>query len=139
MAGWREAADPAPTGQLQMPKTARSLMLATAAFIGCAGPLAALDRRPEHAGDGGRHARPEVRIEPYVDLSRRKRPDRDAPEAVMADLGQCARAGVRLFVDCLRPNHGPVMIRRLEACVGSDSIPDDPRRVEACLPPARRR
>jgi hypothetical protein len=29
------------------------------------------------------------------------------------------------------------MIRRLEACVMSETIPDDPKRVAACLPPAR--
>lgn len=114
-------------------------MLATALAVGCAAPLAALDRREGRPAEAGRHGRPQVTIEPYVDLSRRERVNRDAPEAVMAEIGECARTGVRLFVDCLRPNHGPVMIRRLEACVRSETIPDDPRRVEACLPPARLR
>lgn len=122
-----------------MPRTARSLLLATALVVGCAAPLGALDRRGERPEETGRHGRPQITIEPYVDLSRGERPDPDAPEVVMAQIGQCARAGVRLLVDCLRPNHRPVMIRRLEDCVKSETIPDDPRRVEACLPPARRR
>ncbi|WP_139247962.1 hypothetical protein [Hyphomicrobium sp. CS1GBMeth3] len=115
------------------------MILVTALLAGSAGPLAAEERGRDRPGDMGRHGRPQISIEPYIDLSRPERPNLDAPDTVMAELGQCARAGVRSFVDCLRPNHGPVMIRRLEACVQSETIPDDPRRVEACLPPARLR
>lgn len=120
-----------------MLKKIRALMLVVAAVASTTGPLAAQDRNRPDTGD--RRGRPQISIEPYIDLSRPERPNPDAPKAVMAELGQCARAGVRSFVDCLRPNHGPVMIRRLEACVQSETIPDDPRRVEACLPPARLR
>lgn len=90
----------------------------------------------DHGGqnDGRRYGRPDILIEPNIDLSR-PRPNPDAPEFVMAELNRCAQAGVRSFVDCLRANHGSVMIRRLEACVRSETIPDDPQRVLACLPP----
>jgi hypothetical protein len=85
-------------------------------------------------GDGRRHGRPDILIEPNIDLSR-PRPNPDAPEFVMAEVRGCAQAGIRSFVDCLRANHSSVMIRRLEACVNSETIPDDPQRVLACLPP----
>lgn len=97
-------------------------------------PSAATDRHEDRPNDSGRHGRPGIIIEPYIDLSRRQRPNVDAPEFIMAEISRCTAAGIRLFVDCLRQNHGSVMIRRLEACVSSESIPDDPRRVEVCLP-----
>lgn len=107
--------------------------------VGYAASLGAADRREDRPGDAGGHGRPGITVAPYIDLSRPRRPDVDAPDFIMAEVGRCATAGIRLFVDCLRPNHDAVMIRRLEACVRSETIPDDPRRVEACLPPARLR
>lgn len=92
-------------------------------------------RADRGSGEGGRWpGRPEIFIEPNIDLSR-PRPNPDAPEFVMAEVRGCARAGITSFVDCLRANHSSVMIRRLEACVNSETIPDDPNRVLACLPP----
>jgi hypothetical protein len=87
-------------------------------------------------GDGSGHGRRGgIIVEPYIDLSRPRKPDTDDPEYIMAEVGNCAAAGVRLFVDCLRDNHGSIMIRRLEACLRSETIPDDLDRVRFCLPP----
>lgn len=97
---------------------------------------AAGDERP---GRGWRHGDgPSIVIEPQIDLTRR-RPAADEPGVILADVEVCARAGVRSFVDCLRGNHRSVTIRRLEACVASETIPDDLGRVAACLPPSRMR
>jgi hypothetical protein len=119
---------------------AKTLLLSALLAASCAASVGANDRGPGRHGDGGRdgwrHGGPNVSIEPYIDLSRPERPDVDAPEFIMAEIGRCSNAGLLSFVDCLRPNHGSVMIRRLEACVQSETIPDDLRRVEACLPPA---
>ncbi|WP_333793608.1 hypothetical protein [Hyphomicrobium sp.] len=100
-------------------------------------PLSAGGRREGQPNAPTRHERPQISIEPYIDLSRRPRTDVDAPDFIMGELDRCRQAGMHRIVDCLRPNHRPVMIRRLEACVASETIPDDPRRVEACLPPQR--
>lgn len=91
---------------------------------------------PDRPGHDRPNRRPGVIIEPNIFISRERRPDVDAPQFIMAEIEGCASRGVRLFVDCLRQNHGSVMIRRLEACVRSEAIPDNPREVEACLPPA---
>ncbi len=120
--------------------TLRALPAALAALLAMpptalAGPYGESDRLPRQERRE-RHA-PAVIVEPRLDLARPQRPVRDAPDQVMADVTQCADAGVRLFVDCLRGRHGPVTIRRLEACVASETIPDDLGRVSACLPPAR--
>jgi hypothetical protein len=118
---------------------AKSLLLAAVLAAVCTAPLGAADWRGGggNPGEGGRHGGPNVFVEPYIDLDlSRQRPNVDAPEFIMAEIDRCASAGVRSFVDCLRPNHGAVMIRRLEACVQSETIPDDPARVAACLPPA---
>jgi hypothetical protein len=96
-------------------------------------------RPDDRPGRPGRHDGPSIFIEPNIDLSRKDRPDVDAPQFIMAELDGCVAQGVRLFVDCLRANHSSVMIRRLEACLQSETIPDDPRRVLPCLPPARPR
>lgn len=100
-------------------------------------PLSAGARREGRPDGPERREGPQISIEPYVDLSRRQRTDVDAPDFIMDELSRCRRAGMDRLVDCLRPNHRPVMIRRLEACVESEMIPDDPRQVEACLPPQR--
>lgn len=113
---------------------ARVLIVSTVLAACCAAQLAADDRR-DPRDDGRRHGGPNILIEPNIDLTR-PRVDVDAPEFIMDEVGRCAAAGVRSFVDCLRPNHSSVMIRRLEACVRSETIPDDPQRVAACLPPA---
>jgi hypothetical protein len=90
------------------------------------------DVRPDRPG---RHGGPSIFIEPNIDLSRKQRPDVETPQFIMAELDGCMAQGVRLFVDCLRSNHSSVMIRRLESCLQSETIPDDPARVLACLPP----
>lgn len=117
---------------------AKPLVLSILLVVAWTLPLAAGGRdwgRGEGGGgDGRRHGGPDILIEPNIDLSR-PRPNPDAPEFVMAELRGCAQAGIRSFVDCLRANHSSVMIRRLEACVNSETIPDDPQRVQACLPP----
>lgn len=102
--------------------------------VGCAGAVAAEDRGGDRRGDGRRHGGPNIIIEPNIDLSRRPRPNADAPDFVMAEIGRCNEAGIRLFVDCLRQNHSSIMIRRLEACLQSETIPDDQRRIAACIP-----
>lgn len=105
--------------------------------------LAAIPALAERPDDGRRDPRrrgePAIVIEPNIDLSRPRKPDVNAPDVIMAEVAQCSAAGVQLFVDCLRGNYGPVMIRRLEACVASETIPDDLSRVAACLPRPRLR
>ena len=91
------------------------------------------DRRPHSRPD------PAIVIEPNIDLSRSRKPDPNTPDVVMGEVQQCSAAGVSSFVDCLRGNYGPVMIRRLEACVASETIPEDLSRVAACLPRPRLR
>jgi hypothetical protein len=93
------------------------------------------DRDRNRPDRPGRHDGPSIIIEPNIDLSRRQKPNVDEPRFIMAELEQCVAQGIRLFVDCLRANHSSVMIRRLEACLRSETIPDDPRRIPACLPP----
>jgi hypothetical protein len=114
---------------------AKSVILAALLTAAASVPLGAADHDDDRRGDGRRHGGPNITIEPYIDLSRRQRPNVDAPEFVMAEVGRCNAAGIRLFVDCLRQNHTPIMIRRLEACVRSETIPDDLQRVAVCLPP----
>jgi hypothetical protein len=82
---------------------------------------------------------PSIVIEPNIDLSRSRKPDPNTPDVIMGEVQQCHAAGVHAFVDCLRGNYGPVMIRRLEACVASETIPEDLTRVAACLPRPRLR
>lgn len=90
--------------------------------------------RPGH--DRPRDDRPGVIVEPSIILERGRDRGSEAetPAFIMAELARCNAAGIRLFVDCLRHNHGAVMIRRLEACAGSEAIPDDLPRIEPCLP-----
>lgn len=100
----------------------------------------ALAQRPDAPGRDPRHRdRPAIVIEPNIDLSRPRKPDPNTPDVIMGEVEQCSAAGVLSFIDCLRGNYGPVMIRRLEACVASETIPDDLSRVAACLPRPRLR
>ena len=97
------------------------------------------DSGPRNGRDRRGQDRPAILIEPSIDLSRPRQPDRNAPQTVMANIEACAADGVRLFVDCLRGRASPVTIRRLEACLRSESIPEDLGEVAACLPrPAMR-
>jgi hypothetical protein len=114
---------------------ARALMLSAFLAAVCAAPLAAAEGRGggERGPGMGNRWGADILIEPNLDLSKPK-PNPDKPEFVMAELQRCVTAGVTTFVDCLRQNHGSIMIRRLEACVRSETIPDDPGRVEACIP-----
>lgn len=100
-------------------------------------PIAAADPAEDGAGHRSRSDRPAIVIEPNIDLSRRRERDGEGPDAVMAEIHRCASRGVRLFIDCLRGRQRAVMIRRLEACVASETIPDDLGRVAACLPAGR--
>jgi hypothetical protein len=117
----------------------KSLILSAALSACLAAPLGAGDRGDGRGGDWRRPGGPNITVEPYIDLSRPRQPNVDAPEFVMAEIGRCNAAGIRLFVDCLRQNHTAIMIRRLEACVQSETIPDDPQRVAACIPLAPQR
>lgn len=54
-------------------------------------------------------------------------------DQILAELGQCLAGGVILMVDCLRPTHSSVEIRRLEACIRSETIPLQSGDVRACL------
>lgn len=111
------------------------MMLVVAIAAGGADPLLAGDRPGQRPDRGGwdRRNNPSIYIEPELDLNR-PRPNTDTPEFVMAELQRCTSFGVQSLVDCLRDNHSSVMIRRLEACVNSETIPDDLRRVMPCLP-----
>lgn len=84
---------------------------------------------------GGNRWQDRVFIEPNIDLNR-PRQNVDDPTFIMAEISQCSAARMPLFVDCLRQYHSPIMIRRLEACVGSETIPEDLNRVAVCIPPA---
>jgi hypothetical protein len=61
----------------------------------------------------------------------------DAADQVIQELGECLAHGTTQLVDCLRQNHDSVTIRRLEACLRSESIPEDARDVRACLAAGR--
>ncbi|MGE0025417.1 MAG: hypothetical protein AB7S70_17480 [Hyphomicrobium sp.] len=115
---------------MQAKPLALSLLLAALAT----GPAMAWDRGGDRPGDDRRRGGPNIVIEPEIDLSRRSRPNTDDPDFIMAEIGRCHAAGIQSFVDCLRPNHGAIMIRRLEACVRSETIPDDRQRVALCIP-----
>jgi hypothetical protein len=120
-----------------MAMQATSLILSAVLLASAASPLAAGDRGD---GDGRRGGswrppgRPNITIEPYIDLSRPPRTNPEDPEFVISEIARCNAAGIRSFVDCLRPTQTALMIRRLEACVQSETIPDDPQRVAVCLP-----
>jgi hypothetical protein len=90
----------------------------------------------DHAPDGsGRRGRPEIVIDPSAFIApRQPQPNVDNPRFIMAEIRRCSAAGTLLFVDCLRDNHGSIMIRKLEACVGSEVIPPDVAGVEPCIP-----
>lgn len=115
-----------------------ALALCLAVLLSAGGLAVAADGRGSgrQAGEGHGRSRPALVIEPSIELSRPRKPDRDAPEIMMANIEACAAEGVHLFVACLRGRASPVAIRRLEACLRSDSIPEDLGQVAACLPPA---
>ena len=92
--------------------------------------------RPDRPGD--HHGRPDrrgVTVEPYIVITRPPRPNTDDPQLIMAEVQTCAASGILLFVDCLRGNHGSIMIRKLEACLQSETIPENLAEVRPCLPP----
>lgn len=113
------------------------LILSALLLASWTGSLAAGDRGGDRRGDWrrpGGNGGPNVFIEPYVDLSQPQQPNTDDPAFVMAEVRRCDAAGIQLFVDCLRQNHPAIMIRRLEACVGSETIPEDLQQVSVCVP-----
>lgn len=136
----------------KMAMTVRALLIASTLMAGAAAVPAAdapnygRDRGqghgPDHGQDGGqdgrpgkgRHGGPEILIDPSYFIERRQKVDVSAPGFVMGEIKACAAAGTLLFVDCLRANHGSIMIRKLEACVQSEVIPPDMAMVEPCLP-----
>lgn len=107
-----------------------------AALLAAEGSLLAADGRSMggRPGEGHRWRDPGIIIEPNIDLSRPRQPDRNSPDLMMANIEACSANGVPTFVDCLRGNASPVAIRRLEACLRSESIPEDLGEVAACLP-----
>lgn len=60
-------------------------------------------------------------------------PPRASAPAILEQIGACHRAGIHYFVECLRHRHSVIEIRRLEACVGSETIPDSSDKVRNCL------
>lgn len=122
-----------PCTRFEMIMQVTPLVLSALLVAVAAGTLSAADRGDGPRGDR-RHRGADIIIEPNIDLSRPPRPNVDAPDFIMAEVSRCDAAGVRLFVDCLRQNHTSIMIRRLEACVGSETIPDELQRVAVCLP-----
>lgn len=114
----------------------KSLILSAVLLAGSTGWLAAADRGgDDRRGDWRRRdGGPNIVVEPYIDLSRPQQPNTDDPAFVMAEVRRCNAAGIQLFVDCLRQNHSSIMIRRLEACVGSETIPDELQQVSVCVP-----
>lgn len=123
-----------PNPRLEMVMQGKLPILSALLVASWAGSLAAGDRGGDRGGDWRRPDGPNVFIEPYIDLSQPQRPNTDDPSFVMAEIGRCHAAGIPLFVDCLRQNHTALMIRRLEACVGSEAIPEDLQRVSVCVP-----
>lgn len=117
-------------------------LVCLAAFLAAGGSVLATDgrgggSRPGEGGrpgDGPRWRDPGIIIEPNIDLSRPRQPDRNSPDVMMANIEACSANGVPTFVDCLRGSASPVAIRRLEACLRSESIPEDLGEVAACLP-----
>lgn len=60
-------------------------------------------------------------------------PPRASAPAILEQIGACHRAGIQFFAECLRHRHSVIEIRRLEACVGSETIPDRSDKVRNCL------
>jgi hypothetical protein len=86
------------------------------------------------AGGGGRNpwARPgDVWVEPNINIYTQPPQVAPGPETVPAALAQCGNMG--LIVDCLRGAYSSVSIRRLEACLGSETLPVNPVDVRGCL------
>lgn len=108
-----------------------------AVLLATASPALAADPGADAQG-GRRPGGPAVIVEPTIVIGRMPRPDPDAPERVMAALRRCVADGQPVIVDCLRASHGSILIRRLEDCLRSETIPEDPTEVEACLRAARR-
>ena len=86
------------------------------------------------AGDGGRNpwARPgDVWVEPNINIYTQPPQVAPGPETVPAALAACGDNG--LIVDCLMRQYSSVSIRRLEACLGSETLPANPVDVRSCL------
>ncbi len=54
-------------------------------------------------------------------------------DALVAELGECRNGGQLNLVMCLWGDLSSVDVRRMEACLGSDIIPDDPAPARACF------
>jgi hypothetical protein len=81
--------------------------------------------------DGGRGwGRPNIWIEPNITINT-QRQVAPGPETVPGVLAACGDRG--LIVDCLMNQYSSVSIRRLEACLGSETLPANPVDVRSCL------
>jgi hypothetical protein len=56
-----------------------------------------------------------------------------AADQIVEEFGRCLAYGTTSILECLRQNHSSVSIRRLEACLRSETIPEDATEVHACL------
>ena len=54
-------------------------------------------------------------------------------DALVAELGDCRNGGQLDLVMCLWGDMSSVDVRRMEACLGSNLIPDDPAPARACF------
>jgi hypothetical protein len=54
------------------------------------------------------------------------------PDALVAELGDCRNGGQLDLTMCLWGGMSSVDVRRMEACLGSNIIPDDPAPARAC-------
>ncbi len=72
-----------------------------------------------------------VWVEPNINIYTQPPQVAPGPESVPGALAQCGNMG--LIVDCLRGAYSSVSIRRLEACLGSETLPVNPVDVRGCL------
>lgn len=84
------------------------------------------------SGNWGRGRGVEVAVPIPLDRPR-EQSQVELTQQIVGEFGECLANGTDLILDCLRQNHNSVTIRRLEACLRSETIPQDPGEVQACL------
>lgn len=100
--------------------------------VGFGGPGAPGRWYPSGGNRPNPWARPgDMWIEPNINIYTQPPQVAPGPETVPAALAACGDNG--LIVDCLRNNYSSVSIRRLEACLGSETLPANPVDVTSCL------
>jgi hypothetical protein len=92
--------------------------------------------RPGGGNGGGNRPNPWVRpgdvwVDPNINIYTQPPQVAPGPETVPAALAACGDRG--LIVDCLMRQYSSVSIRRLEACLGSETLPANPVDVRSCL------